>query len=129
MAREFARTDRVGAQMQRELAELLRSDLNDPRLGMVTIQQVRVLRDFSDAKVYVTLMGNQIEIKPALKVLNEAVPFLRHELGRRMRIRSIPNLHFVFDESVERGAHLTDLIHQAVAADRSHHTPDSPEES
>jgi ribosome-binding factor A len=128
MAREFARTDRVGAQMQRELAELLRSELNDPRLGMVTIQQVRVLRDFSAATVYVTLMGNQLEIKPAIKVLNEAVPFLRHELGRRIRIRTVPNLHFVYDESVERGAHLTDLIHQAVAADRSHHPDESSED-
>ncbi len=126
MAREFTRTDRLGPQIQRELAELLRQELNDPRLGMITVQEVRVVRDLSYAKVYVTLMGGSLEIKETLKILNEAVPLLRHELGRRIKIRVMPKLQFVYDASIEQGNQLAGLIEQAVASDR--HRPDDDQE-
>jgi ribosome-binding factor A len=121
MAREFNRTDRVGSQMQRELAELVRLQLDGPRLGIVTIQEVRVVRDFSHAKVYFTTMGGQLDNTTAAKALNEAAPGLRRELGRRMRLRTIPELHFVHDESIERGSRLSALIEQAVESDAHKH--------
>ncbi len=121
MAREFSRTDRVGSQMQRELAQLVRDELNDPRLGMITIQAVRIVRDFSQATVYFTVLGGELSNKETTAILNEAAPFFRHELGHRINLRSLPKLHFQYDESVERGARLSALIDEAVEEDRSKH--------
>jgi ribosome-binding factor A len=117
MSREFNRTDRLGAQMQRELAVLVRAEIHDPRLGMVTIQEVRVARDLSYAKVYFTLLGNQLNITEAARHLNDAAGYLRHLLGQRIIVRSVPELHFTYDESVERGVRLSSLIDQAVRSD------------
>ena len=117
MAREFSRADRVGSQIQRELAQLVRDELNDPRLGLITIQAVKVVRDFSHAKVYFTFIGGTLETKEVTKVLKETAPFFRHELGHRLNIRTLPQLHFVYDESVEKGAHLSALIDRAVESD------------
>jgi ribosome-binding factor A len=121
MAREFKRTDRVGAQIQRELAMLVRAELDDPRLGMITIQAVRVVRDFSHAKIYFTVMAGELEAVETARVLNDAAPFFRHELGRRMKLRTLPELHFVHDESVEQGERLSSLIEQAVKSDSDKH--------
>lgn len=126
MAREFSRTDRVGSQMQRELALLVRDELNDPRLGMITIQEVRIVRDFSHATVYFTLIGGELSNQETAAILNEAAPFFRHELGHRINLRSLPKLHFLYDESVEQGARLSALIDEAVQEDRAkHQDPDS----
>ena len=121
MAREFKRTDRVGAQIQKELATLVRQELDDPRLGMITIQEVRVVRDFSHAKIFFTVMAGELEISETTRVLNDAAPFFRHELGRRMKLRTLPELRFVYDESVEQGEKLSSLIDQAVKSDASKH--------
>ena len=118
MSREFNRTDRLGAQMQRELAVLVRAEIHDPRLGMVTIQEVRVARDLSYAKVYFTLLGNQLDVREVTRHLNEAAGYLRHLLGQRIIVRSVPELHFTYDESVERGMHLSSLIEKAVRSDK-----------
>ncbi len=118
MAREFSRTDRVGSQIHRELAQLVRDELSDPRLGMITIQAVKVVRDFSHAKVYFTFIGGDMDVAETTKVLKETAPFFRHELGHRLNIRTLPQLHFVYDESIEKGAHLSALIDQAVASDK-----------
>ncbi len=115
MPREFKRTDRVGAELQRELSELIRNELGDRRYAMVTLQEVRVVRDFSHATVYFTILGDQLDRRETTKELNHAASFLRHELGRRMRIRTVPQLHFQYDESVERGAALSELIDRSVA--------------
>lgn len=117
MSREFKRTDRLGAQMRRELAVLVREEIHDTRLGMVTIQEVRVARDLSHAKVYFTLLGNQLEVAETTRHLNEVSGYLRHLLGQRITVRSVPELHFTYDESVERGIHLSSLIEQAVRSD------------
>ena len=122
MAREFSRTDRVGSQMQRDLAVLVRDELNDPRLGMVTIHEVRVVRDLSYAKVFFTVMGGALDRRQTQRLLNEAAPFFRHELGRRMKLRALPELHFVYDESIERGEQLSALIERAVEEDKEHET-------
>lgn len=121
MAREFKRTDRVGAQIQRELATLVRGELDDPRLGMITIQEVRVVRDFSHAKIFFTVMAGELSNSETARVLNDAAPFFRHELGRRMKLRTLPELRFVHDESVEQGERLSSLIEQAVKSDSDKH--------
>ncbi len=117
MAREFSRSDRVGSQIQRELAQLVRDELNDPRLGLITIQAVKVVRDFSHAKVYFTFIGGTLETNEVTKVLKDTAPFFRHELGHCLNIRTLPQLHFVYDESIEKGANLSALIDQAVKSD------------
>ena len=118
MAREFKRTDRLGSQLQRELAQLVRDELKDRRLGLVTIQEVRVTRDLAHAKVYFTCMG--ADAAATAKLLNRNLAgFLRHELSRRVRTRSMPQLHFVYDESIARGEHLEALIEKAVESDHS----------
>lgn len=114
MPREFHRTDRVGAQLQKELSDLIRNELGDSRLLMVTVQEVRVVRDFSHATVFFTVLGDLLDPDETTKRLNEAAGFLRRELGRRVRARTIPKLHFQYDESVEEGARLSDLIHSVL---------------
>ncbi len=114
MAREFSRTSRVASQIQREVATLISEELKDPRLGMITVQEVRVARDLSHAKVYVTAMGGDLDEAGNVTRLNGAAGFLRTMLARRVRLRTVPELRFVFDESIERGTRLTSLIEQAV---------------
>lgn len=126
MAREFKRTDRVGAQIQRELAELVRSDFDSRTLGMITIQAVEVVRDFSHAKVYFTFLGGELDQRGVTKALKQAAPRLRHELGQRMRMRTVPELHFLHDDSIERGSRLSSLIEQAVKSD--HHEAEGHED-
>lgn len=117
MAKEFKRTDRLGSQLQRELAQLVRDELKDRRLGMVTIQEVRVTRDLAHAKVYFTQLGSDMDPVEGAAHLNDAAPYLRHLLGTSLRsLRTVPELHFVYDESIERGLHLDSLIEQAVRA-------------
>ena len=116
--REYQRIDRLGAELRRELAELLQDKAKDPRIGMVSVQEVRVSRDLSHAKVYFTCMG--ADAAATEKLLNRKLAgFLRHELARRVRIRIMPQLHFVYDESIELGEHLSALIEQAVDGDRA----------
>ncbi len=122
MAKEYSRTQRVADQMQRELALLIQREVRDPRLGMVTVTAVDVSRDLAHAKVFFTLLGKDSDEDVALnrEILNEAAGFLRMQLGRVMKLRAIPQLHFHYDESIRRGVHLSSLIDRAVAEDRQH---------
>ncbi len=118
MPKEYARTERVAEQMQRELAELVRLEVKDPRVRMVTLTGVEVARDYSHAKVfYTTLEGDHAQVQ---KGLERAAGFLRSQLAHAMKLRITPQLHFVFDASVERGAHLSKLIDDAIADDARH---------
>ncbi|WP_006787488.1 30S ribosome-binding factor RbfA [Thiorhodospira sibirica] len=126
MPRDYARTDRVGDQIQRELAELLRHEVNDPGIGMITLAGVEVSRDFAYAKVYFSVLGDDTQIKASQAALQRASSFLRRELGRRIRLRTIPQLRFVYDDTQLRGAKISALIDQAIAEDRAKHTPDDP---
>lgn len=122
MAKEYSRTQRVADQMQRELALLIQREVRDPRLGMVTVTAVEVSRDLAHAKVFVTLMNKDSaeDIALNLDILKDSAGYLRMLLGRSMKLRSIPALHFHYDESVRRGAHLSSLIERAVAEDSQH---------
>jgi ribosome-binding factor A len=123
MAKDYSRTQRIGDQMQRELSLLIQREIKDPRLGMVTITGVEVVRDLSHAKVFITVMGKEDsaqEIERNLEILNEAAGFLRMLLGKSMKLRTIPQLHFCYDASIRRGVELSALIERAVAEDRLH---------
>lgn len=124
MAKEFPRTRRVGEQLKRELAELLRSEADDPRLALVSITTVIVSRDMAHAKVFVTLLGYENERAEVVAALNRLAPELRRLLGRMLRLRVVPRLVFSYDDVVERGAALSALIDQAVTADRQRERSD-----
>jgi ribosome-binding factor A len=113
MARDFSRSERVGRQLQKELADLIRNGIKDPRLGMVTVQAVRLSRDLSHARVYFTLFDDS-DRKQQAQLLKDSSSFLRHEIGKRMRMRVTPVLEFVYDDSIEQGAHLSELIERAL---------------
>lgn len=118
MPKDYARTDRIAEQIQRELAELVRLEVKDPRVRMVTVTGVEVARDYSHAKVfYTTLDGANDSVQHGLE---RASGFLRSQLAHVMKLRITPQLHFVYDPSIERGAHLSQLIDEAVASDRTH---------
>ena len=123
MAKEYSRTQRIGDQMQRELALLIQREIKDPRLGLVTITGCDVARDLSHAKVFITVMGqddNAEVSKQNTDILNDAAGFLRMQLGRAMKLRTVPQLHFNYDASIRRGVELSALIERAVAEDRKH---------
>ena len=120
MPKEFARSSRVAEQVQRELAELIRLELKDPRVGLVTLTGVELTPDYAHAKVFYTTLADPSARQDIDTGLRRASGFLRRELGRRIRIHTLPELHFVFDESVERGDRLSRLIDEAVASDRKH---------
>ena len=107
----------VGAEIHRELALLLRDEARDPRLAKVTVQEVRVVRDLSHAKVYFTVM-DPAQAKPTEAALNKAAAFLRRHLAEKMTLRVVPRLAFVYDKSIETGMRLSNLIDQAVAIDQ-----------
>jgi ribosome-binding factor A len=114
MPRDFKRTDRIGAELQRELAELIRQEVKDPAMGMVTVQEARVVRDLSQAKIFFTTIAARLSQKESVEHLNQMAGHLRWLLGQQMKLRSIPKLSFVYDTSVEQGEHLSTLIDQAV---------------
>jgi len=124
MAKDYSRTQRIGDQMQRELALLVQREIKDPRLGMVTITAVDVSRDLSHAKVFFTVLGKEDsadDLALNLEILKDSAGFLRQQLGRAMKLRTVPALGFFYDASVRRGAELSALIERAVAEDRKHH--------
>lgn len=107
---------RVADQIQRDLAEIIAFELKDPRVGMITITEVQVTPDYNHAKVYfTTLADSQEAIDNALVGLRKAAGFLRGQLGRRLTIHAIPELHFHHDASTMRGMELSKLIDEANA--------------
>ncbi|MFO1363259.1 MAG: 30S ribosome-binding factor RbfA [Burkholderiales bacterium] len=117
------RLRRVGGEIQRELAEILRTELKDPRVGMVTLTGVEVSPDFAHAKVFFTSLAGVDQRDDVRAGLERAAGFLRSMLGARLRIHNIPELRFVYDDSVESGIRLTHLIDEAVATDAAQAKP------
>ena len=109
-----SRSARIADQIQRELAELVRQEVRDPRIGMITVTGVELSRDQSHAKIFFTVLGPRSEAEDALEGLQRAAGFLRSQLAHRLTTRKVPELHFAYDESVERGMRLSRLIDEAV---------------
>jgi ribosome-binding factor A len=111
-----ARGLRVADQIQRDLAEIIAFELKDPRVGMVTITEVQVTPDYAHAKVFFTMLSDDKEaIQNTVTGLSTAAGFIRAQLGRRLHIHTLPELHFVHDTSIARGAELSKLIDEANA--------------
>jgi ribosome-binding factor A len=127
--KSFPRASRVAHQIQRALSELIRRDVRDPRLGMVTLTEVQVSKDLSYAKVFYSVLG--AEKSQAQEILTDAAGMLRGSVGRALGLRHSPELRFVTDELIESGAKLSALIHKAVKEDKARHVddPDSTPES
>ncbi len=123
MPREFTRSDRVAGSIRRELAKLIQMELRDPEVGFIGLSDVEVTRDLAHAKVFITVFESE-KAGSSLKALKRAAGFLRSRLGQEMRIRSVPELHFHHDASVETGQRMDSLIEAAVAADHEHHQYD-----
>ncbi|GGX44823.1 30S ribosome-binding factor RbfA [Saccharospirillum salsuginis] len=130
MAKENSRIRRIADQIQRDLSVLIQQEVKDPRLGMVTINAVKVSRDLSYADVYFTCMvfGDDADAEQARreqeKLLNKASGFLRSMLAQALKLRVMPQLRFHYDEVIESGARLSGLIDEALRQDKSRHRGD-----
>ena len=114
MAREFSRNARVASQLQKELAVVLQRSVKDPRLGFITVNEVEVTKDLAVAKIYVSVMNADTETKKLnIKILNDAANFLRVELGHKMKMRSVPQLRFQYDNALDTGLRITELLDDA----------------
>ena len=120
MKRSSQRAHRVGDQIQRELADLLRNDVKDPRVGPVTITGVDVSDDLSHATVRVTHLDGKEKASDAVDALARTAGFLRSELAHRLNLYSVPQLHFAYDDTIEAGLRMSRLIDDAIAADKKH---------
>lgn len=137
MSEMTARAQRIADQIQREIAVLIQLEVSDPRVGMVSVTGVDVSNDLAYAKIYITVLNSlagdeqinadtlskpgvldQLEIEENLKALKKASGFLRTLLAKRLRLRVVPKLQFYYDSSIEQGQRLSDLIDDALAADR-----------
>ncbi len=107
---EFQRSHRVGEQIQKEISELLVKGLKDPRIGFVTITGVEVTPDLHLARVYYTVFGEEEVRRETAAGLRSSIPYIRRELGKRLRMRYIPDLIFEYDSSVEYGNRIENLI-------------------
>ena len=127
MPREFTRAERVSDAVQQELAVLIRDEVRDPRVGMVSVTDVDVSRDLAYAKIHVTFVGDrdQEEIDQAVKALNGAAGYLRKLLAAIIKLRITPKLTFIYDESGRRGQHLSALIDYAMSTQDIDQKPDT----
>ena len=114
------RPTRLGDQIREEIAELLAREVHDPGIGFVTITRVTVTADLQLARVYYTALGDDKARRDSARALERAAPFLRRQLGRRLRLRRIPELHFHFDESIERQDRIERIL-QDLQAERDEH--------
>ena len=110
--RGYARQDRVQEQIMRDLADLTRTGLKDPRAGFITITEVELTRDYSHATVWYTVMDEKTR-EVTVEALDNAKGHLRSELAKRIKVFKTPELHFEYDESIERGMNISSLIDQA----------------
>ena len=118
MKKTSQRARRVGDEIQRDLADLLRTEVKDPRVGPVTITAVEVTSDLSHARIFVTHLAGREHADEAVKALQHTAGFLRSALAHRLSLYSVPQLHFAYDDSIEKGMRLSQLIDDAVAADQ-----------
>lgn len=105
-----ARTDRIDELLRQEIGGLLSREVKDPRIGFATVTRVETTADLAHARVWVSVIGNPAERTETVRALEHAMPFVRHELGSRLRLRRIPNLHIHLDETAEQGTRVLHLL-------------------
>ncbi|MDH5711355.1 MAG: 30S ribosome-binding factor RbfA [Gammaproteobacteria bacterium] len=118
MPREFSRSQRMAEQIRRDLADIVRDELKDPRMGFVSFTEVKLSRDLSNAVIYCSVIEED-KRQETLETLNRAAGFLRSQLAAVMRTRIVPVLKFIIDDSVARGAAMEDLIRRAIGEDEA----------
>ena len=116
MDKEFSRTSRIGEVIMRELAQMIQQEVSDPRVGMVTVSHVEVTSDLRYAKVYITRLNeteSEEDVKECIAGLTNAAGFLKRGIAKRVEIRTVPELKFYYDKSLEHGFHMDELIAKA----------------
>ena len=123
MAREFSRADRVAQEQQKEIAIILQREVKDPRIGMVTVSDVEISRDLAYAKVFVTFLFDSDEsaVERGLEGLNKASGYIRTLVGKAMRLRIVPELRFVYDQSLVEGMRMSNLVTNVIRQDQERH--------
>lgn len=123
MAREFSRADRVAQELQKEIAIILQREVKDPRIGMVTVSDVEISRDLAYAKVFVTFLFDSDEsaVERGLEGLNKASGYIRILVGKAMRLRIVPELRFVYDQSLVEGMRMSNLVTNVIRKDQERH--------
>jgi ribosome-binding factor A len=127
MPREFSRSQRMAEQIRRDISEIVRGELKDPRMGLCSFTEVRVSRDMSHALIFCSVLNEQ-DSQETVDTLNRAGGFLRSQLARRIKARIVPTLKFVLDDSMTRGEAMDALIKRAVSSDKEHHQDDDVSE-
>lgn len=112
------RAERVGEQMKKELMDIINNKVKDPRVGFITITDVVLTNDLSQAKVFLTVLGNDKEVENTFKALDKAKGFIKSELGSRMRLRIMPKLMYEYDQSIEYGNKIERMIQDLHKQDR-----------
>ena len=112
------RANRVGEQMKKELGDIISRKIKDPRIGFVTVTDVEVTGDLQQAKVFISVLGDEEQRENTLKGLAKAKGFIRTEIGQRIRLRKTPEITFEFDESVDYGNRIENLLHQLHSDDK-----------
>lgn len=113
------RCQRIGDQLRGEISAMLQRDIKDPRIGFVTIMDVEVAPDLSHATVYFTVFGSEDEKSESLQGLQSTASYMRREMGRRLHLKRIPQLHFRYDKTTDKGAHMEDIFSQIKEEDQS----------
>ena len=123
MSREFKRSDRVSQELKKEVAVILQREVKDPRIGMVTVSDVEVSRDLAYAKIFVTFLfdNDQEAINQGMKGLEKASPYIRSLVGKAMRLRIVPELRFIYDESLVEGMRMSNLVSNVIREDEAKH--------
>ena len=126
MSREFKRSDRVAQELKKEVAVILQREVKDPRIGMVTVSDVEVSRDLAYAKIFVTFLfdNDQEAINQGMKGLEKASPYIRSLVGKAMRLRIVPELRFIYDESLVEGMRMSNLVSNVIRQDEAKHKED-----
>ncbi|MDH2998579.1 ribosome-binding factor A [Pasteurellaceae bacterium LFhippo2] len=123
MSREFKRSDRVAQELQKEIAIILQREVKDPRIGMVTVSDVELSRDLAYAKVFVTFLFDSDEsaVERGLEGLNKASGYIRTLVGKAMRLRIVPELKFLYDQSLVEGMRMSNLVTNVIRQDEAKH--------
>ena len=106
------RAFRLAEIIKTEVSKLIMEEIKDPRLGFVTVTDVEVADDLRSAKIYVSVMGDEEDIKNSMDVLNRASGYIRGEIGKVVRLRYVPEISFKYDKSIEHGAHISRLLRE-----------------
>lgn len=104
------RVHRVGEQIKKEVSQLIQSEIKDPRIGFITVTDVEVTGDLSQATVYISILGNDTQKQETLDAIKKAQGFIRRELGKRIRLRHTPEILFSFDGSIEYGSKIEKIL-------------------